>query len=293
MSQITNISVAFPEPNSVELKKFLKKLGVEIKESETGFQARFGDAVISWYKSGKLLIQGKDASDLAEELYLMGLIKTGWMKKPEPRIGVDESGKGDYFGPLVVAGALVEPDEEHQLIRLGVRDSKQISDNSIRQIAGELQKILPHSKVVIGPKRYNELHQKMRNVNRILAWAHARAIENLLEKHHIRLAVSDQFGDESYLLSALLEKGKEIKLLQRAKGEEDLAVASASIIARAEFLSRLEQLSREFGIDLPKGISEQTIEAGKKLVAKSGVEVLEEVAKLHFKTTIKIQENSK
>jgi ribonuclease HIII len=218
----------------------------------------------------------------------MGLVKTGWTRKSEPRIGVDESGKGDYFGPLVIAGALITPEQEPDLIRLGVRDSKSISDSSIKKTAAELGKILPHTKIAIGPKKYNALHLQMKNVNRILAWGHARAIENLLEKHPVQLAVSDQFGDESLILNALMQKGKNIKLVQRHRGEEDLAVACASILARAEFLLRLEQLSKHFGVNLPKGMSDLTLKAGRQLVNKAGERALEEAAKIHFKTTAKI-----
>jgi len=293
VSQITNFTFPFPESSWRELKRFLLKLGAEIKEIPYGFQARHGDSVISWFSSGKLTIQGKDAADLAEELYLMGLIKTGWREKSEPRIGIDESGKGDYFGPLVVAGVVISPEQEPQLIRLGIRDSKSISDDAIKKISEELIKIVPYSKVVIGPKRYNELHREMKNVNHILAWAHSRAIENLLEKHPVKLAVADQFGDESLILNALMQKGKGIKLVQRHRGEEDLAVACASVIARAEFLYRLEQLSQEFGIAFPKGVSEQVIEAGKKLVRKAGADSLQNVAKTHFKTTALIMGLSK
>ncbi len=288
MSQVTNITLSLSGADLEKLKKFLTELGVELKATPYGFQARHGDSALNWYDSGKLVLQGREAADLAEELYLMGLVKTGWTLKSEPRIGVDESGKGDYFGPLVTAGAVVIPEQEPQLIRLGVRDSKTISDYTIKQMSAELEKIVPHSKVVIGPKKYNELHLKMKNVNRVLAWAHSRAIENLLEKNPVKLAVSDQFGDESYLRRALLEKGKRIKLIQRPRGEEDLAVACASIIARSEFLFRLDQLSRQFEIELPKGASEQVIEAGKQLVKKSGAEALDQAAKTHFKTTLKI-----
>lgn len=288
MSQITNFSFPFPESRWKVLKEFLINLGVEIIKTPYGFKANHADSTINWFNSGKLLIQGNDAQDMVEELYLMGLIKTGWRPVSEPRIGIDESGKGDYFGPLIIASALITKEQEPQLIKLGVRDSKTISDSSVKQISQKLEKIIPHSKIIISPKKYNELHLKLKNVNLILAWAHARAIENLLEKHPANLAISDQFGDQNYLLNALLEKGKKIKLVQRHHAEEDLAVASASIIARAEFLSRLEKLSKEFGIKFPKGISEQTIIAGKMLVDKMGPKILEETAKIHFKTTNKI-----
>lgn len=285
MSRITNLSFPFPEKNWRELIKFLEAQGAEIKEIPHGFQAGFEDTVVNWYGSGKLLLQGKGAPDFAEELYVRGLIQAGLSPESETRIGVDESGKGDFFGPLVTAGALVTPEQENQLVRLGVRDSKTISGASILNMARELGKIVPHSKIVINPRKYNELHLKMNNVNRMLAWAHARAIENLLEKHEAGLAVSDQFGDESYLLKALLEKGRQVKLIQRHRAEADLAVACASIFARAEFLKRMDELSEKAGITLPRGASELVIEAGKKLVAKFGINGLDEFAKTHFRTT--------
>jgi ribonuclease HIII len=288
VSQITNLSFPFPESSWRELKDFLEGQGAEVKEIPYGFQSGFEDAVVNWYGSGKLVLQGKGAPDLAEELYFRGLIRTGFTPKSETRIGVDESGKGDFFGPLVAAGALVTPEVENQLVRLGVRDSKTVSGSSIQAIAAELKNIVPHAKIVINPKKYNELHLKMNNLNSMLAWAHARAIENLLEKHEAKLAVSDQFGDESYLKKALLQKGKSIKLIQRHRAEQDLAVAAASIFARSEFLNKMDELSEKAGIVLPRGVSDAVIEAGKKLVEKFGIDGLDEFAKTHFKTTQKL-----
>lgn len=288
MSQITNLSFAFPHASWQKLREFLEGQGAEIKETAFGYSSQFEDAAINWYSSEKLLLQGKGASDLAEELYVRGLICGRLAKESEPRIGVDESGKGDFFGPMVAAGALVNPAIEHELVRLGVRDSKTISDSMVETISAQLVKMVPHTKIVIGPAKYNELHLQMNNVNRILAWAHARAIENLLEKHEARLAVSDQFGDESYLRKALMKKGRKVELLQRPRAEEDLAVAAASIIARAEFLKRMDELSEKAGFALPRGASEQVIAAGKKLVARFGVNRLDQFAKTHFKTMQKL-----
>ncbi len=167
------------------------------------------------------------------------------------RIGSDESGKGDYFGPLVIAAAFVTPD-------------------------------------AIGPQRYNELYEKIRNLNKLLAWGHARALENLLEQVNCDLAIADQFGDERFILNALLEKGKRIRLVQRPKAEEDLAVAAASILARAEFLTRLRRLSDEVGTSLPKGASPSVELAARMVVKKHGRERLSTIAKMHFKTTLAV-----
>lgn len=203
-------------------------------------------------------------------------------------IGTDESGKGDYFGPLVIAGVFLPDEQEPVLKELGVKDSKRFSDNRVREMAEVIKRGYKHSVVVIGPEKYNELHGKLRNLNRILAWGHSRVIENILAEVPCRQAIADQFGDKLYILNALMKKGKNIDLLQKPKAEEDLAVAAASILARAEFLKRLFFLSQEVGIDLPKGSSPQAEEAGLKLVQLHGAQILEKVAKSHFKLTERI-----
>lgn len=200
------------------------------------------------------------------------------------RIGIDESGKGDYFGPLVIAAAHVTPEIEPELRLMEVRDSKKISDGRVLEIARDLRQVCKHSIVTINPQKYNELYPKFRNLNRLLAWGHARALENLLEQVDCPLAIADQFGDERFVLNALLEKGKKIQLVQRTKAEADLAVAAASILARAEFLLRLKRLSDEIGTTLPKGATHVEL-AARMIVKKHGEEKLGMVAKLHFKTT--------
>jgi len=203
-------------------------------------------------------------------------------------IGTDESGKGDYFGPLVVAGMFLPEKQENVLRELGVRDCKKISENRVRELSEVLKKGYKHSLVVIGPPKYNELYEKLRNLNRILAWAHARVIENILEEVDCSLAITDQFGNKLFVQNALMKKGKTIELIQQPKAEEDLAVAAASIIARAEFLKRLYFLSKDVGIELPKGSSPLAEEAGVKLVELKGIQVLDEAAKKHFKLTPRI-----
>ena len=201
------------------------------------------------------------------------------------RIGIDESGKGDYFGPLVIAAAYVNPVIERDLKLMQVRDSKRISDPRVLQLASDLRQVCKHSIVAIGPERYNELYQKIGNLNRLLAWGHARALENLLEQVDAQQAIADQFGDERFILNALLEKGKHVQLVQRPKAEEDLAVAAVSILARAEFLRRLSALSEKVGTSLPKGASPSVELAARMVVKKRGQDALRTIAKLHFKTT--------
>ena len=205
--------------------------------------------------------------------------------QPIERIGIDESGKGDYFGPLVIAAVFVDATTQGELALMQVRDSKKISDGRILEMAPDIKTICPHSIIAIGPQRYNELYAKIRNLNRLLAWGHAKALETLLERVSCERAISDQFGDERLILNALQEKGRKIVLEQRTKAESDMAVAAASILARAEFLLRLRRLSEEIGTTLPKGAS-QTVElAARMVIKKHGQDRLASVAKLHFKTT--------
>jgi len=202
------------------------------------------------------------------------------------RIGIDESGKGDYFGPLVIAAVFVDATTQGELKLMDVRDSKKLSDGRILEMTPDIKTICPHSVIAIGPQKYNELYAKIKNLNQLLAWGHAKALENLLEQGiNCERAISDQFGDERLILNALQEKGRRILLEQRTKAESDLAVAAASILARAEFLLRLKRLSAEVGTTLPKGASPSVALAAKMIVKKHGRERLDSVAKLHFKTT--------
>jgi len=200
-------------------------------------------------------------------------------------IGIDESGKGDYFGPLVIAAVHVTPGIAENLLALNVRDSKKIADSVIHTLAEDIRVLCRHSVVAIGPERYNQLYEKIRNLNRLLAWGHAKALETVLEQVPCDRAIADQFGDERLILNALQEKGRLIHLEQRHKGEEDIAVAAASIVARDEFVQRLERLAKDLGMPLPKGASQAVVLAAKSVVRKHGEDGLAKVAKLHFKTT--------
>ena len=210
------------------------------------------------------------------------------MSTTSGQIGIDESGKGDYFGPLVIAGVYVAREQEEPLRAAGVRDSKALSDKKAAVLTEQIRGLCPFTVVAIGPERYNSLHASFKNLNRLLAWGHARAIENLLEKVSCNRVVADQFGDERFLKSALMAKGRTVTLIQKPRAEEKVAVAAASIIARAEFLRRLQELSTRSGVSLPKGASDAVITAGKEFVRRHGAEALGQVAKLHFRTTLSV-----
>jgi ribonuclease HIII len=203
--------------------------------------------------------------------------------------GVDESGKGDFFGPLVIAAAAVGVLEKPLLDNLYVRDSKKMTDNRALTIARELKANIPHAIVVVMPEKYNELYTKIANLNKLLAWGHARAIENLLEKVDCATVISDKFAKEELLERSLMQKGRSIHLIQQVRGESELSVAAASVLARAEFIGCLKRLSEKWQIDLPKGAAHQVDEAGKQFILKHGAGNLNQVAKLHFKNLAKIQ----
>jgi ribonuclease HIII len=216
------------------------------------------------------------------------------LEVPIPHIGTDESGKGDYFGPMVVAGVFFDPSTKPKLESLGLKDSKLLSDRRCRELAARIRESCrgKYEEVEIMPERYNELYDEFRaegkNLNHLLAWGHARAIESLLKQFSCSHAVADQFGDERYILSRLMEKGKHIHLVQLPKGERYVAVAAASILARDRFLARMEKLGHEYGIELPKGASQAVVPAARRVVNQRGQAELRKVAKLHHKTTAKI-----
>jgi ribonuclease HIII len=205
-----------------------------------------------------------------------------------PVIGVDESGKGDFFGPLVIAGVSVSEDQLAAFEELGVRDSKAISDKRVVDIAGRIRRLCVYDIVVVNPEKYNQLYLKIKNLNKLLGWGHARVIENILKRQPASAAISDKFGHERFIADRLQKEGKKIELIQMVRGEAHPAVAAASILARAEFLRRMEMMSGKFEINFPRGASAEVDEAGKKLVKSKGSAILDQVAKLHFKNYKKI-----
>jgi ribonuclease HIII len=270
------------------------------------FAAEDDQVNVTFYESGKLVVQGKGTQEFVEfvlEPEVLQQARLGYetVLNPDlllPRLGVDESGKGDFFGPLCVAGAYVNGAVVQAWQDAGIRDSKHIgSDRRIAELA-ELIRRTPGcvtTVVPIGNEAYNRLYAKMKNVNALLAWGHARVIENLMGQRQ-RMdppparAISDQFAaSKNVVARALMPLGREIELVQRHKAEEDLAVAAASILARHEFVTRLAKLQKEFGMEFPKGASAAVDAAAKEFVAKHGAENLPKVAKTHFRTAARAQ----
>jgi ribonuclease HIII len=255
------------------------------------------DCRIVLYRSGKCVAQGRGAADWVAfvlEPRILGALVSGYdeVRRPEeyePHMGVDESGKGDFFGPLVIAAAYVDRSTIDALKRLRVRDSKTIgSDRAAREMARGIRETLgpAWALVPIGPRAYNRLYASMGNVNRILGWGHARAIENLLEKvPGCPRAVADQFGPEDRIRRALLQHGRRIQLVQRPRAESDIAVAAASVLARAAFVDALDRMASDLGQPLPKGASPAVKAAAAALLASRPPEILLDTAKCHFRTT--------
>ncbi len=287
------------EADVERLRDILDRNGFEFLEKPYAYYgARKGKLSVTVYRKGpKVLVQGKETEDFVKftfEPEILGEARLGYeeVHNPEmfePHFGIDESGKGDYFGPLVIAGVYTEADTTRALIEAGVMDSKRISSTArIRSLAAVIRKHrgIREAVVLIGPERYNELYERFDNLNELLAWGHATVIENLVARvPDCPRALSDQFANPRVLQRALGRKGLEIDLQQRTKGESDVAVAAASILAREAFVGWMEQAASDWGLPLALGAGPPVLETGSAFVEKHGVQELRKVGKVHFKTT--------
>src|SRR5216117_3137963 len=285
-----------------KLHALLEELGFEFSPKEyTIFFAQKNKLSVAVYEKGpKVLVQGRDVEEFVQfelEPKILGEAKLGYeeVHSPEmfePHFGVDESGKGDFFGPLVISGVYVDRGIARKLVDTGVVDSKRISsDARIRALADTIRKTSLGlvETVLIGPAKYNELYEKFGNLNKLLGWGHARVIENLLaKKPACPRSLSDQFADARVINASLLNHGRKIVIEQRPKAESDIAVAAASVVAREAFINWLERKSKDLGIRLERGVSPGVKEAARKLVELNGPQALREVAKVHFRTAHEI-----
>lgn len=274
-----------------KLKGDLKDQGFAFAQPEhTIFSAQKKGIVVTLYNSGSLVVQGSEKDDFIEFYLEPEILKSFDYTNPEinvdmtPRIGVDEAGKGDFFGPLCIAGCYADESGIKKLISQGVKDSKKLSDNTILKMAAEVKKSTQFSTIVLFPQKYNELYAKFHNLNYLLGWGHASVIYNLHEKTACKDVIIDQFADKHVVENAVKQKKIQINLTQRTKGESDIVVAAASILARAAFLDGIKKLEEETNLKLPKGASSLVFEAGVKVALKYGVEDLKKYVKVHFKT---------
>jgi ribonuclease HIII len=260
------------------------------KPPYTLFSAQKQGISCTLYTSGKITVQGKGKDDFIAYYLEPEILKNLAYTYPElgvdmtPHIGVDEAGKGDFFGPLCIAGVQADEEGIKKLLALGVKDSKRMGDKNILTLATKIKLGFPHSIIRIFPLRYNEMYASFQNLNRLLAWGHGTAISELVEKTGCEQALIDQFANEKLVENAVKKKNLQVKLTQRPRAEEDPVVAAASILARAAFVEGIDQLSKEAGFELPKGASDKVVAAGRKLLEQHGGESLGKFAKLHFKT---------
>lgn len=307
MKPLTSYTTKLTPEHAAALEQWLRARDYKFRDVPYArFAAEKDKTNLVFYESGKLVIQGKGTQEFIEFVLEPDILKEARLGyetvlNPElllPRLGVDESGKGDFFGPLCIAGAYVNENVIKAWKDSGIRDSKNISsDKRIKELAELIRKSpgCVTSVVPIGNEAYNRLYAKMGSVNTLLAWGHARVIENLMGQKHkmdpppVR-AISDQFAHHKDIVAkALMPLGRSIELIQKHRAEEDLAVAAASILARDEFVTRLGRLEKEYGMAFPKGASAAVDAAAKEFVAKQGAENLPKVAKTHFRTALRAQ----
>ena len=295
--KVTSYVCTVTEEQSEELRILLETRGWSFSEQPYArWKAVREKTNVVSYNSGKLTVQGGGTADFVTFVLEPEILHTfgfGYEEEPtaevvDPHGGVDESGKGDFFGPLCIAGVYADGVTGPKLREIGCCDSKLIkSSKKILELAAKIRDIVGDgwTTVVLGPEAYNRLYAKIGNLNRLLAWGHARVIENLLEKvPACPRMLSDKFGDERLIQRALLTRGREIRLDQQVRAESDGAVAAASMLSREQCLKGMAKLGAELGEELPRGAGPQVRETGRRLMERYGASVFERCAKLHFKT---------
>ncbi len=293
---------------ATQLKTIVEQKGFTLDQIPYSlWRARQNKLTIVAYASGKLTVQGPGTAEFIQftlEPEVLKEARFGYetelakIENPqmfEPHAGIDESGKGDYFGPLVIACAYTDATSAQNLLDAGVMDSKKISsDAKIFQLDTLIRKECAEkfSLITVGPEAYNRLYTSFGNLNRLLAWGHAKALEELLKLvPTCPRAISDQFAStEATVRNALQERGRAITLEQHPKAEADVAVAAASILARAEFVRIMKRLGDSITLVLPKGAGPAVTQTAQTIYRNGGEEALRKVAKLHFAITAAIKQ---
>ena len=272
----------------------LSGLGWPTREVPYARHAFDGDGVkIVAYESGKLVVQGGKTEDFVSNIlepeitgeFLLGYEEVNNPEWFEPHAGLDESGKGDLFGPVVSACVVADGDMVRKWMESGIRDSKTITDGAIIKMA---QSIKNTSGVVVktaytGMLKYNELYDKFgRNLNKLLAWLHGRSLLDALEVKQPKWGLLDQFSKQPLVQKYV--KDSSFDLQMRTKAEDDPVVAAASVIARATWLDQMKKLEELAGRSLPKGSGAQAKQAAAELFRQLGESRMPEFCKMHFKT---------
>ncbi len=273
-----NISLDFPLKYKDRLFLWLKNRHFSFKNLEYAFFKAEKDGIsLILYKSGKLLIQGKESealyNDIRDKFFKMK--ESTWM-------GTDEAGKGDYFGPLVVAGVIVQPKDESNLLKIGIKDSKRLSPAKIEELAGLIKKNFLFKVLIIKPEEYNRIYEEKKNLNHILSDAHIKVIKSLSERYPVNRVVVDKFSKKSGIPEYFKNK---IEIEEVVGGERDVACAASSILARYAFEKEMREMSAKYQFEFPKGAGKKVREALSLFLDRFSKEELGKVAKLHFKLT--------
>ena len=300
MSQPTSHTCPITSDQAKHLQLLLEMKGYSFSEKPYAlFSAAKKDEKVNvtvYEKGPKVLVQGKGTAEFIQFVLEPEVLKEvvfGYEevlnpKLGEPHFGIDESGKGDFFGPLVIAGVFTDASTAPRLREAGVQDSKAIkSDKKIRTLAKVIRETpgIAFDVIQINPPKYNLMYQRFANLNRMLAWGHAKVIANLHAKvPDCPRALSDQFANPSVLKRALAKENVEIELEQKTKAESDIAVAAASILAREHFITWMDRTGTDFETTIPRGAGPKVLAEGKRLVSAHGAQILENVAKMHFRT---------
>ena len=296
-----NIVIKVNEETKQKMIEYYKDKVRDKKIPYAIFQAQEEDTVITLYESGKAMFQGTSAD---VDAAMWGTVQQNTKESQEEEkkknakyhncssVGSDEVGTGDYFGPIVVTAAYVKKEDVERLKKLGVGDSKKITDDKIKKITPELIKIVKYRSMIVTNKEYNEKYTKELNMNKIKAILHNKVLYQLIneEKPNIDYIVVDEFARENRYyeyLNGIPNIQRNITFMTKAE-DKNLAVASASIISRYIFLKEFDKLSDSIHIPLPKGAGHDVDKIGEEIVEKYGEEKLQEIAKVNFKNTDRI-----
>ena len=296
-----NIVIKVNEETKQKMIEYYKDKVRDKKIPYAIFQAQEEDTVITLYESGKAMFQGTSAD---VDAAMWGTVLDNTKEKQEEQkkkdakyhncssVGSDEVGTGDYFGPVVVTATYVKKEDVEKLEKLGVGDSKKITDEKIKKITPELIKIVKYRSMILTNQEYNEKYTKDINMNKIKAILHNKVLYQLMteEKPEVDYIVVDEFARENRYyeyLNGIPNIQRNITFMTKAE-DKNLAVAAASIISRYIFLKKFDKLSDSIHIPLPKGAGRDVDEIGEEIVEKYGEEKLKDIAKVNFKNTDRI-----
>lgn len=292
------------KPEEIE-KVMAYYLNNKIERSAPGviFAAKLSDTAVTIYKSGKVMFQGNGASREAalwggiskkNEKVVSSNIKGDTLPENFERfsvVGSDETGTGDYFGPIIVAACFVREDQVKLVKELGVKDSKMLTDELMRKMAPDLMATLTYSVLVLKNEKYNEIQSRGWSQGKIKALMHNQAIKHVLKKmapEKPAYILIDQFAERSIYYNHIKAEKEIIRenVLFSTKAEQlHVSVAAASIIARYAFLKEMDRLSEIANTSIPKGASAKVDEIAAKIYLKHGADFLKSITKWHFANT--------